>query len=163
MNGFSVKGVRAIALFFACLSALTATLYLSGVRISVNVSGSLPWKVFVGARGTDISCGPDAVGLFRLNVENPYWKYGTLFAKRFVGCPGDALATKGKDFYLNGKKVVAATERDSEGEEVGIFRFDGVIPERRYFVLGDGPTSYDSRYWGFVKKSWVVARGFPLF
>ena len=163
MNGFSGPGARASAVFFACLFALGAALYLSGVRLYVSVSGSLPWKVFVGARDAEISCGPDSVGLFRLNVRNPYWEYGTLFAKRFVGCPGDVLSVRGKDFRLNGKKTASATGKDSEDREVGVFRFDGVIPEGMYFVLGDGPRSYDSRYWGFVKKSWVVGRGFPLF
>ena len=27
-----------------------------------------------------------------------------------------------------------------------------MIPADSYFVLGDGEKSYDSRYWGFVKK-----------
>ena len=137
--------------------------YLSGFRISFNVSGSLPHRVFLTVRGGEISCGPRSIGLFRLNVRNPYWDYGTVFAKRFVGCPGDTLRTQGTEFYLNDERVAVASRHDSEGVAVPSFRHDGIIPAGSYFVLGDGERSYDSRYWGFVRKSWIVGRGFPLF
>ncbi len=118
--------------------------------------------MFVTVRTKEISCGAGSIGLFRLNVQNPYWDYGAIFAKRFVGCPGDTLRTEGAEFYLNGEKIAVASGHDSKGVAVASFRFDGVIPAGSYFVLGDGEKSYDSRYWGFVRKSWVVGRGFPL-
>lgn len=155
-------GARAVAAVFLVL-ALLAGAYLSGVRISFNISGSLPHRVFLTVRGGEVSCGPGSIGLFRLNVRNPYWDYGTVFAKRFVGCPGDTLRTEGAEFYLNGEKVAVASGYDSKGMAVENFRHDGVIPAGSYFALGDGEKSYDSRYWGFVRKSWIVGRGFPLF
>ena len=145
-----------------CVCALFAGAYLSGVRLSFNISGSLPWRVFLTVRNGEISCGAGSIGLFRLKVQNPYWDYGAVFAKRFVGCPGDTLQTKGSMFYLNGEKIAVASGHDSKGATVTSFEFDGVIPTGSYFVLGDGERSYDSRYWGFVKKSWIVGRGFPL-
>ena len=154
-------GARAAVSVFLVL-ILLAGAYLFGIRLSFNVSGSLPHRAFLTARGGEISCGPRSIGLFRLNVRNPYWDYGTVFAKRFVGCPGDKLRTKGSIFYLNSKKIAAAGKHDSKGAAVTSFRFDGVIPAGSYFVLGDGERSYDSRYWGFVKRSWIVGRGFPL-
>ncbi len=155
-------GARAAVLVFVVLVLLSGA-YLSGFRISFNVSGSLPHRVFLTVRGGEISCGPRSIGLFRLNVRNPYWDYGTVFAKRFVGCPGDTLRARGREFYLNGKRVAVASGHDSKGVAVSSFRFDGVIPAGSYFVLGDWERSYDSRYWGFVRKSWILGRGFPLF
>ena len=70
--------------------------------------------------------------------------------------------TEGEEFYLNGEKIAVASGHDSKGVAVASFRFDGVIPTGSYFVLGDGERSYDSRYWGFVRRSWIVGRGFPL-
>ena len=162
MSRFSGAGARA-ALLSLCLCVVLAGLRLSGVRISVGVSGSLPWRVFLSARGAEVSCGAGAVGLFRLEVENPYWERGTVFAKRFVGCPGDFLRTEGREFFINGEKIGTASATDSAGVPVGSFEFFGPIPEGSWFVLGNGPRSYDSRYWGFVKKSWVVGRAWPLF
>lgn len=157
-----LAGARA-AVFALCLLAVSAGLSVSGARISIGVSGSLPWRVFFSARGAEVSCGEDVVGLFRLEVENPYWERGTVFAKRFVGCPGDFLRTEGREFFINGERVGTASETDSAGKPVGSFEFFGPIPEGSWFVLGDGPGSYDSRYWGFVRKPWVVGRAWPLF
>lgn len=154
-------GVRGTVLVL-CVCTVLAGAYFSGIRLSFNVSGSLPFRVFLTVRGAEISCGPESIGLFRLNVQNPYWDYGAVFAKRFVGCPGDTLRTEGAVFYLNGEKIAVARRHDSKGVAVTSFRFDGVIPPGSYFVLGDGEKSYDSRYWGFVKRSWIVGRGFPL-
>ena len=145
-----------------CVCTVLAGAYFSGLRISFNVSGSLPHRAFLTVRNGEIPCGAGSVGLFRLNVPNPYWDYGTVFAKRFVGCPGDTLRAEGAEFYLNGEKIAVARGRDSRGTAVASFRFDGTIPAGSYFVLGDGERSYDSRYWGFVRKSWIVGRGFPL-
>lgn len=164
MNEFlgACAGTRA-AVSVLCVCAVLAGAYFSGVRISFNVSGSLPHRAFLTVRGGEVSCGPENIGLFRLNVRNPYWDYRTVFAKRFVGCPGDTLRTKGAEFYLNGERIAVASGHDSSGAAVTSFRFDGVIPVGSYFVLGDGEKSYDSRYWGFVRRPWIVGRGFPLF
>ena len=162
MNGFLGAGPRAAAVSL-CLLAVVGGIYLSGVRIALGVSESLPWRVFITVRGGGISCGAESLGLFRLNVENPYWERGTVFAKRFVGCPGDFLLTEDGEFFINGERVAVASEADSRGEAVESFRFFGPIPEGSWFVLGDGPRSYDSRYWGFVRRSWVVGRAYPLF
>lgn len=155
-------GARAAASVFLVLVLLSGA-YLFGLRISLNVSGSLPHRVFLTVRGGEISCGPESIGLFRLNVPNPYWDRGTVFAKRFVGCPGDTLLTRGAEFYLNGEKIAVSSGHDSRGAAVSSFSHDGAIPPGSYFVLGDAKRSYDSRYWGFVRKSWIVGRGFPLF
>ncbi len=151
----------AVLVFCLCLALSGA--YFSGLRISVNTSGSLPFRVFLTLRGADISCGRESIGLFRLNVRNSYWDYGAVFAKRFVGCPGDMLKTEGNEFYLNGEKIATAAGKDSKGVDVGNFKFNGEIPANSYFVLGDGERSYDSRYWGFVNKSWIIGRALPLF
>ena len=160
MSKFPAGGA---VIFVFCVFFVLAAARILGVRISLNMSGSLPHRVFLTVRGEEISCGPQSIGLFRLNVQNPYWDYGTLFAKRFVGCPGDRLSARGGEFCVNGKSVAVASGEDSGGAAVESFSFEGAIPAGNYFVLGDGQRSYDSRYWGFVRKSWIVGRGWPLF
>ncbi len=38
-----------------------------------------------------------------------------------------------------------------------------IIPEGKYFVIGETERSYDSRYWGLIDASWVVGRACPVF
>ncbi len=163
MSKFQNLGRGVLGATVLTLCVMTVGAYLSGARILFNVSGSLPYHLFFAVRNSEIICGQKSIGFFQLNVENPYWDFGTVFAKRFVGCPGDVLTTKGREFYINGSCVGVASETDSRGYLVKSFKFSGEIPKNTYFVLGDGKDSYDSRYWGFVKKSWIVGRGFPLF
>ncbi len=160
MSELRRRGVG-VAVLGLCVATVGA--YFSGVRLLFNVSGSLPHHLFFSVRSAEIACGRESIGFFRLNVENPYWDFGTVFAKRFVGCPGDELSAEGGEFYINGTRIGVASEVDSLGNPVVSFQFSGVIPEGSYFVLGDGGNSYDSRYWGFVRKSWIVGRGFALF
>ena len=80
-------GARGAVSVFLVL-ALLAGAYLFGIRISFNVSGSLPHRVFLTVRGDEVSCGPRSIGLFRLNVRNPYWDYGDGFCEEVCRLPG---------------------------------------------------------------------------
>lgn len=124
------------------------------------------------------------------------------YVKRVVGVPGDTLEMKAKQLYLNGESLHEPYVRhlDLSGDAVhpgmawqSRFHEDGprprryrpsrdkwgplVVPEARYFVLGDNrDNSEDSRYWGFVDREdikgrpWIVyyssnlaaASGFPF-
>jgi signal peptidase I len=87
------------------------------------------------------------------------------FIKRVIGLPGDKIEIRDKAVYRNGKKLqepyVQYTDpnivpkRDNFGPVV--------VPEDKYFVLGDNrDESYDSRFWGYVKKekikgeAWII-------
>jgi signal peptidase I len=110
------------------------------------------------------------------------------FVKRLVGLPGDTLAMRDGVLYRNGlpqaETYVSHSDPggDSQAED---FRWQRnylvrtaearggfhpsrnnwgplVVPERKYFVLGDNrDNSLDSRYWGFVPDSLI--RGRPMF
>jgi signal peptidase I len=147
--------VGAVVFFFILLLRL-------GITFAVNASPSIDKKVFIVIEGISPQCG--GLGAFYFNVaDSPYWREGTKFIKRFVGCPGDVLEVKGLEFYVNGHHIGTARTTDSKGIHVSHFEWNGKIPEGSYFVMGDDPRSYDSRYWGFVRKQWVIGRALPLF
>lgn len=109
------------------------------------------------------------------------------YVKRLVGLPGDTLEMRAKRLYLNGvaldEPYVRHIDREADAVHPGMAWQEAflvqdprrrayrpsrdswgplVVPENRFFVLGDNrDNSEDSRYWGFVDREAV--RGRPWF
>lgn len=83
--------------------------------------------------------------------------------KRVACAPGELLQEDGRDFRCGGWFIGRARELSRDGRPAPLFRFSGVIPEGKYFVMGDGADSYDSRYFGFVEAKDVQALARPVF
>lgn len=101
--------------------------------------------------------------------------------KRVIGMPGDRVEydTKGV-LYINSKRVNESYLHDNNGHKgtlnpkISNIKFDGFdlsilsdlnkwsnkgdyVPENMYFVLGDNrEQSYDSRFYGYVKKEQII-------
>jgi len=117
-------------------------------------------------------------------VFNPPHEPSKHYVKRLVGMPGDTLAMRNKQLFLNGEPVPEPYVRhgDPKGDAVhpgmgwqGRFlaaeprarRYSPsrdnwgpiAVPPDRYFVLGDNrDNSEDSRYWGFVARESIRGR-----
>jgi signal peptidase I len=117
-------------------------------------------------------------------VFNPPHEPTKHYVKRLVGLPGDTLEMVAKQLHRNGSPVLEPYVRhlDSGGDAVhpgmswqarhlmagprpGRYRPSRdnwgplVVPEDRYFVLGDNrDNSEDSRYWGFVERESIRGR-----
>ena len=89
---------------------------------------------------------------FDFPIDTQYFKKDTPFAKEVKCESGDTLNTQGKEYFCNSIPIGKARTTDSNGNPVKQFIFNGVIPENYYFVMGDNPKSFDSRYWGFLEK-----------
>ncbi len=96
------------------------------------------------------------------------------FVKRCIGLPGDTVEIKNKVVYINGKALyepyVIFKDHQIYPNEPALpdeYRYRDnwgpeVVPENCYFVLGDNrDASYDSRFWGFLAKRYIVGK--PLF
>ncbi|MFQ5779173.1 MAG: signal peptidase I [Nitrospiria bacterium] len=147
-------------LFVLVLIGTNTLLALSGVTIGINPTASQPYRFFLILEGRPFVRG-DLVA-FRFPGSR-YYKEGTLFVKEVKGMPGDLLEIReDKAVRLNGEYLDEARAADSNGEAVGPFHFNGIIPEGSYFFYAPFINSYDSRYYGLIKEGRIVGRVIPL-
>ncbi|MFW5730268.1 MAG: signal peptidase I [Desulfonatronovibrionaceae bacterium] len=88
------------------------------------------------------------------------------FIKRVVGVPGDVIEIKGKKLYLNSRRLDEPYVRKvdhrvvDQRDDFGPF----TVPEDSYFVLGDNrDESYDSRFWGIVKREKILGKAWIIY
>jgi signal peptidase I len=109
----------------------------------------------------------------------------TYFIKRVVGLPGDTVAYRDKQLFVNGKQVKRTpvtdlAEQDPRydrgmellGESEHLMQVDSMRPTRdfsivvqpeHYFMMGDNrDNSSDSRVWGQVPERDIVGKAFAI-
>ncbi len=89
-------------------------------------------------------------------------RYGRNFVKRLGCMEGQYLENLGRQFYCNGEYLGSAKEYSKDGKPLRIFEYSGIIPKDRYFAVGETTDSYDSKFWGFVRREWVIGKVFKI-
>jgi signal peptidase I len=83
------------------------------------------------------------------------------FVKRVVGLPGDRISIRNGHVIRNG-----IPEKDSyivpcAGSGECNFPQTITVPRGDYYMMGDNrPDSDDSRFWGPVRKGWIIGKAF---
>ena len=98
------------------------------------------------------------------------------FVKRVIGLPGETLEVREKRVYINGQRIDEpyVFYLEPPGQMTGQHEataFDlrerygpVVIPPDSYFMMGDNrDNSQDSRYWGFLPRSYVKGRALMVY
>ncbi len=88
----------------------------------------------------------------------------TDYIKRCVAVEGQSVELKGKNLYVDGKKVEEDYAKYVGGNNKMRDFGPVVVPESHIFVLGDNrDRSYDSRYWGPLDMKYIRGKAMFLY
>jgi conjugal transfer pilin signal peptidase TrbI len=150
----------AFALVFSLGLAAAGAHVSSNYRIALDQQAvrCLPWWSYLVALGVEPA--RNELVAFESGSSQPMFPPGTLLVKRLIGVPGDRIEVHGGEVRLNGAPIAALSQEvlGSLGRSVHEYDARYQLGEGEYFVLGDAPVSYDSRYWGPVRRIDVVGR-----
>lgn len=159
---FTFEGFRLskVIVVYSVVGLVVGFLYFSPYHIARVATYSIDANVIIWKKGLPQK---DDFFLFdwladnELNGLGP--EKGSLFSKRLFCGPGDFLDTTGDQIFCNGNPGrLVAYEMGKKKVKVKPFRYKGIIPNGKYFAVGDIQDSYDSLYWGFVDESWIKGR-----
>jgi len=111
-----------------------------------------------------------SVIVFDAYGEDPNAQPGTNYVKRVIGLPGDQIASRNGNLYVNGHKLNQSFIDQSEraggtgnwtlaslAQQHHWSTTTSVVPANHYFVLGDHRSvSEDGRAWGYVNANKVM-------
>jgi signal peptidase I len=124
--------------------------------IGIRLSPSVPIHLFyVSKIYSDINVGDYVILDF---WGSQYYPEHEKMVKEVVCKEGMYLKVVGRDYYCNGVYLGRAKDRDRYGKYVENIKFDGIIPEGYYFLMGTHPDSYDSRYYGLAPKERIIGK-----
>jgi len=84
------------------------------------------------------------------------------FIKRVVGTSGDLVCAAQSRVMLNGALVAHRQNSDSLGRRLPTWTGCITLGAGDVFLLGDGPDSFDGRYWGVVRMDQIEGVWRPL-
>lgn len=157
------KKYRILLIFLITLNLLGRYTRKSFV---INISSSIPIGIYKVDKSTDFERG-DIVTFSTKNYSDILNYSGSIknitFSKYIAGISGDYIRIENNKIYINDK------------EKGNIFKVDGLnnklpqLKEKKYivkvnevFVLGTNDKSFDSRYYGCIKKSDVIYKLVPF-
>ena len=173
-----------IAKALMLLSAFLFGLLIPG-RFSVTTTPSLVHRIYLISRISDAKeIRKDSYVLF--TMRNKYMSNGQAIdvmgkvpphqkhkdrdmaaatpVMKIARClPAEHLKVSDRMYYCNGEYLGRAKEYSLRGEKVENFVFDDAVPPGKIFVMGEHRDSLDSRYFGFIEATDVIAIGHPVY
>ena len=94
----------------------------------------------------------------------PYFKDGQVIVKIAAGISGDRVKVDSRQTTINGSVIIEGLPLVKKLKQPSsAFKRDDIIPPAAYWVTGQAPKSFDSRYWGYVYDHQVIGRAYAIF
>lgn len=130
---------------WAVLAAVLSVLFLFILMLNVVPSGSMENTIMTGDYLISTRFDREDVQRYDIMVFVPPDEPDTVYIKRVMGLPGEAITVSGGRVYAGEEELDGSflpEEMDGRGD--GVFQ----VPEGCYFMLGDNRNhSADARFW----------------
>jgi conjugal transfer pilin signal peptidase TrbI len=146
-----------IAIVIVCLLVAYPAAKLPG-KFTITVTKSVNPRIFwTNLYNNDSSIEQDQYVRAEVYKDLPGMDCKPCLLVKRVGCaPGSHLKTVGKSYYCNDELIGKAHRED-------YVKFSQTLGEDDVFLIGDIAKSYDSRYFGLVKKERINAKLTPIY
>ena len=126
-------------------------------RIDFTQQDSLPYTVWI----TKKNFTTENYVLFHPPLDK-YTKNVKYYLKK-IGCkPKQRLETIDNVYLCDGKRITKAQNYDINGIVLKPLKYNMIIPDEMYFLIGTHKYSYDSKYFGLINKKRIVRGATPF-
>lgn len=151
--------------FALFMSALVFAGAVIPSKLMVLTSPSLEYRVFFLGKVTDtLSIQKGDYVVFEIRSKHINSNKPVRVIKK-VGCvEGETIKVVHKSFYCNNNQYLGTAKLSTEkGEELDHMNQEGPVRKNHFFAYGTHINSFDSKYFGLIKKERIVAKAYPLF
>lgn len=153
----------------ACMGAIAASVMLFAERFSFAVPAQdvscLKARYFLVEKSAP-TLNRERLIAFTMPVETQYFHKGTRWIKKLVGVPGDHIKVSREGvavndrYYANDMNQLLMAMKLPNGDE---FYREFDLSEGQYFMIGETPLSYDSRFWGPISTDDMTGNAYAIF
>jgi conjugative transfer signal peptidase TraF len=101
-------------------------------------------------------------GFMRLALERGYLRRPIPFVKEIAAASGDTVCRNGRTISLGGLAIAQAMDSDLKGRPLPAWEGCHLLTKNEVFVLGIHAGSFDSRYFGPIRRTAILTRLVPL-
>lgn len=157
---------------FVAVGLVVAGLWLTGIRIGVDVQrligqpACMPSLVYLWHPGlvSPPKVGEYIVARMPLTGMTVGARPGDRIVKKVAAVQGDTVRVHGTELYINGQHVNRLwLAKSIPGKAPGDFDREITLQEGELFLMGTTQESFDSRYWGAIKREAIIGSAVPLF
>lgn len=153
---------KAVYSIFGILAVLGAGCYCAK-NFMINPTDSIETGIYRNAlisnfsKGNYVSYKPEAKFQKYIGTNYNLKKRGKEITvlKKIAASEGDVVEIKNYDIYINGEKSGRVIKLKGLNENLPNMR--KTLSKDEYFLMGETPDSFDSRYFGTVKKKDIIS------
>jgi conjugal transfer pilin signal peptidase TrbI len=107
---------------------------------------------------------------FSMQQENDYFPRGLKWIKIAAGKPNSNISiepnrvatSSGRQYHVSMNLMITYLKRKNPNTTYSDFTGETRMGANEWFVLGETPASYDSRYWGPIKTKDIIGKAYAI-